>query len=165
LGLLLLTMCLFWFYFTLAEYLTEFYGAEPAPLSVLMARFGGEFSTAFLAMVFFCFVIPFIVLAFRRTRTILGTVLAAILIDIGMWLERYTIVVPALTRPRLPYEFGFYFPTWVEWSITLASLAVFMLLYVAFARIFPIISIWEVREGEHELVPAADESAAAELAV
>jgi Ni/Fe-hydrogenase subunit HybB-like protein len=58
-----------------------------------------------------------------------------------------------------------YFPTWVEWSITLASLAVFMLLYVAFARIFPIVSIWEVREGEHELVPAADESAAAELAM
>jgi Ni/Fe-hydrogenase subunit HybB-like protein len=165
LGLLLLTMCLFWFYFTFAEYLTEFYGAEPAPLSVLMAKLGQEFSPAFLGMVFFCFVIPFVILAFPRTRTIVGTVIASILIDIGMWLERYTIVVPALTRPRLPYEFGLYFPTWVEWSVTLGSIAIFMLLYVVFARIFPIISIWEVREAEHEPVPLAEEPAAAEPAM
>jgi molybdopterin-containing oxidoreductase family membrane subunit len=148
LGLLLLTMTLGWFYFTFAEYLTDFYGAEPAPMGVLMAKVSGEFSPAFLTMVFFCFVIPFIVLAFPRTRTIAGTVVASILIDIGMWLERYSIVVPALTRPRLPYEFGVYFPTWVEWSIMLGCFAVFILLYMLFARIFPIISIWEVREGE-----------------
>jgi Ni/Fe-hydrogenase subunit HybB-like protein len=162
LGLLLLTMCLFWFYFTFAEYLTEYYGAEPASLGVLMSKVGGEFSPAFLAMVFFCFVLPFIILAFPRTRTIIGTVVASILIDIGMWLERYTIVVPALTRPRLPYEFGLYFPTWVEWSITLGCLAIFMLLYVIFARMFPIISIWEVQETEHEPVQAAEELAGAE---
>jgi Ni/Fe-hydrogenase subunit HybB-like protein len=162
LGLLLLTMCLFWFYFTLAEYLTEFYGAEPAPLRILMAKLGQEFSPAFLAMIFFCFVIPFVVLAFPRTRTIVGTVIASILIDIGMWLERYTIVVPALTRPRLPYEFGLYFPTWVEWSVTLGSIAIFMLLYVVFARVFPLISVWEVREAEHEPVPIVEEPVAAE---
>jgi Ni/Fe-hydrogenase subunit HybB-like protein len=150
LGLLLLTMTLFWFYFTFAEYLTEFYGAEPAPLKVLMSKLGGEFTPAFLTMVLFCFVIPFIVLAFPKTRTITGTVAAALLIDIGMWLERYTIVVPALTRPLLPYyTWGIYFPTWVEWSITLSFLAVFALLYIIFSRVFPIISIWEIREEVH----------------
>jgi Ni/Fe-hydrogenase subunit HybB-like protein len=169
LGLLLLTMCCFWFYFTLAEYLTEFYGAEPASFGVLLAKLSGVFSPAFLAMVFFCFVIPFVILAFPRTRTVIGTVLAAILIDIGMWLERYTIVVPTLTRPRLPYATGVYFPTWVEWSVTLGSLAVFMLMYVLFARIFPIVSIWEVREAAHGAAHGAaqeaEEPAAAELAV
>jgi molybdopterin-containing oxidoreductase family membrane subunit len=163
LGLLLLTMTLFWFYFTFAEYLTEFYGAEPAPLAVLMAKVRGEFSPAFLAMVFFCFVVPFILLAFPRTRTIAGTVVASILIDIGMWLERYSIVIPALTRPRLPYEFGVYLPTWVEWSIMLGAFAVFVLLYVLFARVFPIISIWEVREGEEVAhTPAVKEAAGVE---
>jgi len=162
LGLLLLTMTLFWFYFTFAEYLTEFYGGEPAPLRVVMAKLGGEFSPAFLAMVFFCFVIPFVVLAFPRTRTIFGTVVAAILIDIGMWLERYSIVVPTLTRPQLPYKIGLYFPTWVEWSITLGCLGLFALFYVLFARLFPIISVWEVEEEAEEgavepgeVVPAA----------
>jgi Ni/Fe-hydrogenase subunit HybB-like protein len=163
LGLLLLTMTLFWFYFTFAEYLTEYYGAEPAPLAVLMAKITGEFSPAFLAMIFFCFVIPFIILAFPRTRTIAGTVAASILIDIGMWLERYSIVVPALTRPRLPYQFGLYIPTWVEWSVFLGCLAVFVLLYVLFARIFPIISIWEVREGEEAVhAPPVEEPVGAD---
>jgi len=165
LGLLLLTMCLFWFYFTFAEYLTEFYGAEPAPLSVLLSKIGGEFTPAFLTMVFFCFVIPFIILAFPRTRTIVGTVVASILIDIGMWLERYTIVVPALTRPQLPYKLGVYFPTWVEWSVTLGCLAVFVLFYLIFSRLFPIVSVWEVEDAEHAPAPAVEESVAAETAV
>jgi Ni/Fe-hydrogenase subunit HybB-like protein len=150
LGLLLLTMTLFWFYFTLAEYLTEYYGAEPAPFKVLLAKLTGEFSLAFMAMMFFCFVIPFVILAFPRTRTIVGTVVAAILIDIGMWLERFSIVVPTLTRPRLPYALGEYFPTWVEWSVTLGCFAAFVLLYVLFARFFPIVSAWEVLELEEE---------------
>jgi Ni/Fe-hydrogenase subunit HybB-like protein len=163
LGLLLLTMCMFWFYFTFAEYLTEFYGAEPASLKVLLAKVGGEFSPAFLTMVFFCFVIPFVVLAFPQTRTIAGTVVAAILIDIGMWLERYTIVVPTLTRPQLPYRFGVYFPTWVEWSITLGCFSAFVLMYVIFARLFPLISIWEVQEGEEGAhAPSAEVPVAAE---
>ncbi|MFC2030761.1 NrfD/PsrC family molybdoenzyme membrane anchor subunit [Chloroflexota bacterium] len=164
LGLLLLTMCLFWFYFTFAEYLTEFYGAEPAPLSVLMSKLQGEFSPAFFTMTFFCFVVPFVILAFPRTRTIAGTVVASVLIDIGMWLERYTIVVPALTRPRLPYEFGVYIPTLVEWSITLGCLAAFVLMYVIFARIFPIISIWEVQEEDPSTAPVTEEQAAVETA-
>lgn len=164
LGLLLLTMCLFWFYFTFAEYLTEFYGAEPAPFGVLMSKLTGEFAPLFLTMVFFCFVIPFFILAFPRTRTIVGTVVASILIDIGMWLERYTIVVPALTRPRLPYQLGDYLPTWVEWSVTLGSLAVFMLMYVIFARLFPIVSVWEVEEVEHESTPAMEKPPVAEPA-
>jgi molybdopterin-containing oxidoreductase family membrane subunit len=165
LGLLLLVMCCFWFYFTFAEYLTEFYGAEPAPLAVLMAKLEGEFSPAFLTMTLFCFVIPFIILAFPRTRTIIGTVVASVLIDIGMWLERYTIVVPALTRPRLPYQFGVYIPTLVEWSITLGCLAAFVLMYVVFSRMFPIISVWEVQEEEPATVPASEEQAAVETAV
>jgi Ni/Fe-hydrogenase subunit HybB-like protein len=159
LGLLLLTMTLFWFYFTFAEYLTEFYGAEPAPLSVLMSKLGGEFTAAFLTMVLFCFVIPFVILAFPQTRTIAGTVVSALLIDIGMWLERYTIIIPAQTRPQLPYEFGVYLPTWVEWSITLACFAVLALLYVLFSRLFPLISIWELEEGEGAHAPVAEVAA------
>jgi Ni/Fe-hydrogenase subunit HybB-like protein len=69
LGLLLLTMTLFWFYFTLAEYLTEYYGAEPAPFKVLLAKLTGEFSLAFMAMMFFCFVIPFVISPVRACPT------------------------------------------------------------------------------------------------
>jgi len=64
-----------------------------------------------------------------------------------MWLERFTIVVPTLINPRLPGAPGNYYPTWVEWSITAGCFAFFILLYMAFTKLFPIISIWEIEEG------------------
>ena len=71
----------------------------------------------FWLMVLFCFVIPFPILAIKRTRTILGTSIASISVLIGMWLERFLIIIPTLTQPRLPYERGSYMPSWVEWSM------------------------------------------------
>jgi len=148
LGKFLVALSLAWFYFTFAEYLTTLYGGEPAHMSVFWAKFSGEFAPLFAGMFIFCFLIPLPILAIPRTRTILGVVIASISINIGMWLERYTVVVPSLTRPRLPYELGAYSPTGVEWSITAAFFAGFFLLYLIFAKLFPVISIWEIKEAE-----------------
>lgn len=148
LGLLLLVFAFLWAYFTFSEYLTEFYGNEPAGMRVLFAKLVEEFSPLFWAMWLFNFLVPFVVLSNRRTRTVTGTVVTSILINVGMWLERYNIVVPTLTRPRLPFPVSAYLPTWVEWSVLLGSFGVFAMLYVVFSKVFPIISIWEVREGE-----------------
>ena len=150
LGLLMMTMSLLWFYFTFAEFLTTFYGADPAHLDIFYSKLSGEFAPLFWTMFATCFLIPFPILAFKRTRTITGTVIASISVTIGMWLERYMIVVPSLSRPRLPYPFGEYFPSWVEISITAGCFAALILFYVLFSKIFPIISIWELREGAEE---------------
>lgn len=147
LGLLLIVMVGFWFYFTASEFITEVYGNEPAHMRVVNAKFTGEFAPFFWAMVFFCFVIPFFILLFNKTRTIAGTVIASILVVVGMWLERFTIILPALSRPRLSPPVGYYTPTWVEIAIMAAAFAIFALLYVVFSQIFPIVSIWEVRKG------------------
>ncbi len=147
LGRLLIVMVLLWAYATLAEYLTTFYGAEPAHMSVFYDKFAGSFAPVFWTMVVLCLAIPLPILAFRRTRTVTGTVIAALAINVGMWLERYTIVVPTLTSPRLPYKVQIYQPTWVEVAITVASFATLFFLYAVFVKFFPIISIWEVQEG------------------
>jgi molybdopterin-containing oxidoreductase family membrane subunit len=146
LGLLLITMTLAWLYFTMAEYLTTFYGNEPAHMAVFYAKWNGEFAPFFWVQVITCFVIPFFILAFRRTRTIVGTVIASVSVSIGMWLERYLIVVPTLTYPRLPDGWGIYRPTWVEWALMAGCAAGLVLMFVTFTKLFPIISIWEVRE-------------------
>jgi hypothetical protein len=65
-----------------------------------------------------------------------------------MWLERYTIVLPTLINPRLPIERGVYTPSWVELAITAACFAAFILLYILFVKVFPIVSIWEIKEGK-----------------
>jgi molybdopterin-containing oxidoreductase family membrane subunit len=67
-----------------------------------------------------------------------------------MWLERFTIIVPTLTSQRLATELTIYIPTWVEWSILAGCISFFILLYMVFTKLFPIVAIWEVREGREE---------------
>jgi Ni/Fe-hydrogenase subunit HybB-like protein len=147
LGQLLLVMALLWFYFTFAEYLTGYYGAEPEEMKVFQAKFSGPFWPFFWGMVLCNFVIPLICLVRLGRRTV-GKVLAASLsVVVGMWLERFIIVVPTLSFPRLPFPEGIYWPTWVEWGETAGSFGLFALFYLLFTKFFPIISIWEIREG------------------
>jgi molybdopterin-containing oxidoreductase family membrane subunit len=150
LGILLLTMTLLWFYFTFAEYLTTLYGGSLDELAVFWAKLTGKYSPLFWLMVLFCLIIPFPILAIRRTRTILGTTIASISILIGMWLERFLIIIPTLSQPRLPYARGSYMPSWVEWSLMAGLSAGFVLALVLFTKFFPIISIWEMEKEDHE---------------
>ncbi len=155
LGILLLVMACLWFYFTFAEYLTTWYGHEPTEIAVFDAKFSGAFAPFFWAMFLFCFVIPFPILAHPRTRTIAGTLVASISVNVGMWLERFTIVVPSLSNPRAPIHGFVYAPSWVEWSLMAGCFAAFSLLYMGFTKLFPIVSIWELEPVHGETAPAS----------
>ncbi len=157
LGYLLLVMALIWFYFTAADYVTTLYGNEPAHMAVFDAKISGEFALQFWAQVVFCFVVPFVIVVVPRFRTVRGLTLAGLSANAGMWLERVLIIIPTLTRPRMPIGWGSYMPTWVEWSVMLACLAAIGLFYVIFVKFFPIISIWELEEAEAEEKKAAEE--------
>jgi Ni/Fe-hydrogenase subunit HybB-like protein len=150
LGILLLVMTLLWFYFTFTEYITVYYGGEPLHMAIFWSKFTGRFAPYFWGMFVFCFVIPLPLLSLKKTRTPSGTLIASLSVIIGMWLERFVIVVPTLTNPRLPNETVLYFPTWVEWSILAGCVSFFILLYMTFTKVFPIVSIWEVREGREK---------------
>jgi Ni/Fe-hydrogenase subunit HybB-like protein len=150
LGILLLVMTCLWLYFTFCEYITVFYGNEPVDMSIFFEKVKGKYAPQFWFMVVTCFVIPFTLLANRKTRTVTGTVIASVSVNIGMWLERYTIVVPTLMHPRLPYETGLYSPTWVEWAILAGCFALFTMIYMIFTKMFPIVSLWEVQEGREK---------------
>ncbi len=147
LSLLLLTMTLLWGYFTFCEHVTIWYGNETTEMTVFNDRISGQFSVLFWLMVALNFVVPMMVLPFRAGRRPLGSALVGIGILIGMWLERFLIVVPSLSHPRLGYTMGTYSPTWVEWGILLGSFGMLGFLYFTFVRLVPIVSIWEVREG------------------
>jgi len=153
-GLLVLIMTSIWAYFTFSEYVTSLYGQEPAHMSIFTAKLAGEYAPYFWAQVVLCLLIP-LILIFPRGRTIAGTVVASVSILIGMWLERFLILIPTLTRPRFPSDLplgvGIYSPTQVEWMIMAASAAGIVLLYLFYIKLFPIVSIWEIREErEHE---------------
>jgi len=166
LGKLLLVMSLLWFYFVFAERLTAWYGNEPSEMTVFWVTQTGSYSPLFWLMVVCNFVVPFPILAIKKFRTITGTVIASIGVVIGMWLERFLIIVPSLSHKYLPYSWGTYRPTWVEITITAGTFAGMALLYMLFAKTVPIISIWELKAGQHtitahepSLAQAAEEGA------
>ncbi len=147
LGKLLLMMSLLWAYFVFAERLTVWYGNDAAEMAVFRSTQYGSFAPLYWTMVVCNFVVPFLVLTFKRLRTIGGSVVAASTVLVGMWLERFLIIVPALSHKYLPYSWGTYRPRPVEIVITAATFADMALLYTLFAKLVPIISVWELKVG------------------
>jgi molybdopterin-containing oxidoreductase family membrane subunit len=149
LGKLLLMMSLLWAYFVFAERLTTWYGNDLAEMEVFWATQRGSFAPLYWTMVVCNFVIPFSILSVKKLRTITGCVIASCGVVVGMWLERFLIVVPTLGHKYLPYAWGHYRPRPVELIITTATFAAMILLYTLFAKLVPIISVWELKVGEH----------------
>jgi molybdopterin-containing oxidoreductase family membrane subunit len=149
LGKLLLMMSLLWTYFVFAERLTTWYGNGTSEMNVFWVTQNGSYSPLYWAMVICNFVIPFPILSLRKTRTVTGCVIASCFVVVGMWLERFLIVVPTLGHKYLPYAWGPYQPSKVEIMIMISTFAAMGLLYTLFAKFVPIISIWELKVGEH----------------
>ena len=147
LGKLLFVMSLLWFYFVFAERLTTWYGNETAEIPVLWATQHGSYAPLFWTMVACNFLIPFPILAIKKLRTITGTAIASFTVVVGMWLERFLIIVPSLSHKYLTYSWGTYRPTWVEITITAGTFCGMVLLYMLFSKVVPIISIWELKAG------------------
>ncbi|MGH7229951.1 MAG: NrfD/PsrC family molybdoenzyme membrane anchor subunit [Nitrospiraceae bacterium] len=144
--MLVTTLSLAYLYF--AEQLTVWYGKIPDHMAVLDSLLTGAYAFPFWTMVACIYVIPFATLTWPvYRRWPLGILVVGVLINVGMYIERVLILVPPLAHPRLSYNWGTYFPSWVELTIALGSLALAILLYVCAVKIVPVISIWEEKEG------------------
>lgn len=147
LGKLLLLMSLVWFYFTFSEHLTTWYGNFPREINVFNVREHGLYGFLFWTMVACNFAVPLVLVGIARLRNITTVAISSVAVLVGMWLERFLIVVPTLATPALPAAWGGYAPSWVELSITAGTFAAMILLYLLFVKAFPIIAIWEYDEG------------------
>jgi len=153
LGRALICISLVWAYFTFTEFLTSYCGQEPVEMAVLQSKLSGPFSGPFWAMIVLCLPVPLLLLLTRR-NAIGGAVLAGLSVNVGLWLERYLIVVPTLTTSRTLGTATLYSPTWVEWGILLGSFSGMFLFYGVFTRLVPVVSIWELSPSE--TVPSLD---------
>ncbi len=167
LGKLLLVMALLWGYFVFNERLVTYYGNEPTEMAVFWQTQRGSFAPLYWTMVVCNFLVPLVLMGIRRFRTITGCVIASSAVLLGMWLERFLIIVPSLGHKYLPYTFGTYRPQPVEIVIASATFAAMILFYVLFAKFVPIISIWELKASAHPsprlILPALEEHPLGEL--
>lgn len=152
-GQLVLALTLIYAYFNLNEYAVPAYKMESAEGFLLHDLFSGSYSSVFWFLQFGTVLLPIIILAFPKGRTPVMATIACLIIVLGAWVKRYIIVIPTLLHPYLPMqnvptEWSHYFPNWVEWSVTIGTLAGIFLVITLFAKTFPIISVWEVQEGK-----------------
>ncbi len=85
----------------------------------------------------------------RRNEVALFVV--SILVNIGMWAERFVIIAVSLTRDFVPSSWAMYAPTWVDWGLLFGSISTFGLLFLLFLRFLPAIPVFEVKELRREL--------------
>jgi molybdopterin-containing oxidoreductase family membrane subunit len=84
----------------------------------------------------------------KKVRTTPGLLFAiGLLINVGMWCERYVIIPMSLTINRMPFTWRMYKPG-IEIPLSIGTLALFILLYVVASRFIPLVPVWEVQEGQ-----------------
>lgn len=147
-GKLILVTTLLWGYMYFIEKLVHWYGQEPAEMAVMHAQFYGPYAGLHWSMVGCAFGVPMATVvfpAFRRWP--FGLMIVGLLINVGMYLDRFLIIVPSLGHPRLPYAWGAYMPSMIEVTIIVGTFAFFALLYLLAIKFVPLVSIWEQKEG------------------
>jgi molybdopterin-containing oxidoreductase family membrane subunit len=158
LGYLLAAFAAIMVYANISELLTHGYKLEEGAGFHLRQLFLSEFAPLFWFYLLGGLFGPIVIALVPATRNARGVVVAAILVTVAMWIERYVIVVSGLRVPLMAYEPADYAPTWVEWSVFAGGLALFALLITLFTKIFPIIAVWEVAE-DHEATAASPDLA------
>ncbi|MBI1855214.1 MAG: hypothetical protein HYR93_05040 [Chloroflexi bacterium] len=149
LGKLMLMVSMAWAYFYFNDYIVSWYGGDKWEKIVQEFTEKGPLWYLWYAMLFFNIVVPFAVLwnkKWRQTPWLLAII--GLLINAGMWLERYIIIPETLTINRMPFTWRLYVPG-VEIVLTIGNFAFFFLLYMLASRFLPLIPVWEVQEG-HE---------------
>ncbi len=129
----------------LTEVFNAWYSGNPNEQFVFLNRAFGPFAWAYWIMVACNVVVPQL-LWFKRVRESLGAVLVlSLLVNVGMWFERFVIIVTSLHRDFLPSSWSGYTPSLVEWATLLGSFGLFFTLFLLFCRYVPMIAASEVK--------------------
>jgi molybdopterin-containing oxidoreductase family membrane subunit len=159
LGFALLLLSIGFAYFTLSEYITEWYNVSETHGRWIdkFVNFG-EFGMMSLATILLAIAIPLIVLIVPRFRTPGSITSVSVLILIGLWLKRYLIIVPTLETPYLPIqdlrpEYVHYQATWVEWALTLAGLALGVIIIMILNSLAPVVPVADMEHDDEIIVP------------
>ncbi|RAI90197.1 NrfD/PsrC family molybdoenzyme membrane anchor subunit [Algoriphagus yeomjeoni] len=130
-------------------YITEFfiawYSGVEAEQYAFINRATGPYWWAYWSMMT-CNVISPQLFWFKKIRTsIVATFALSIVVNIGMWFERFVIIVTSLHRDYLPSSWAMFYPTWADVGVYLFTFGLFFTLFFLFAKFFPVINMAEVK--------------------
>jgi molybdopterin-containing oxidoreductase family membrane subunit len=140
------------FYGYMMELFMGWYSGSQYEDYLILNRMTGPYAPMYWALILCNGLIPQL-LWFRSIRNnLLILFVISIIVNIGMWLERFVIIVTSLHRDFLPSAWGMYYPTIFDWTMFIGTIGFFLTLLLLFIRVLPVISIFEMRE----LVPESE---------
>ena len=128
------------------EVFTAFYSGDPYEIAITVDRMTGFYAPVYWSLIVLNVVIPQVLWWRRARRSVATLFILGILINIGMWLERFMIVESSLAHDFLPSAWRPFIPTGWDWSMLAGSIGLFALFFLIFVRVLPAISIFEMRE-------------------
>jgi len=135
-----------WNYLNLGEYASIWYSNDMFEKEVLLQKFFGPYHLVVWGMLLCATVAPF-AMAFKKVRhSMWGMFWLSLVLQLGMWLERFQIVSPPLASNHEPWTWAVVWPGMVQLTITVASFGWFTMLFLIFCKIFPSVSMYEVKE-------------------
>lgn len=134
----------------LMEHFIGWYSAHEFEEAMFRNRMTGPYAAAYWSLIACNVAVPQLLWskAVRTNPYLLFAI--ALIVNIGMWLERFIIVVTSLHRDFLPSSWGMYAPSFWDWSLFAGTIGLFAALLFLFIRMLPMISIFEMRELVHE---------------
>ena len=129
------------------EWFNGWYGGEHANRSLIAFEFTGAYAPMFWALLLCNVVIPQAFWSAVVRRNVVAVFAIAVLINIGMWLERILIVWNTLSHDYAVSMWRLFLPTVWDWITTIGSLGLFALMYLIFVRLLPVVSMHEVRKS------------------
>jgi molybdopterin-containing oxidoreductase family membrane subunit len=127
------------------ETFMAFYSADTFERYAFLNRMRGPYMIAYWSLILCNILIPQSLWSRKVRSSVPALFVIAIIVNIGMWLERFVIVVISLHRDFLPSSWGMYYPTRWDWMTLFGSMGLFLTLLYLFIRYLPMISIFEMR--------------------
>jgi molybdopterin-containing oxidoreductase family membrane subunit len=129
------------------EYFLSWYSGNKIEFSTFAWRASGHYAVQFWIMVICNAIVPLFFFIKKFRRNILSLLIISLLINVGMWFERFVIIVTSLSHEYLPFSFGGYSPTIIEIGILCGSFGLFLFLFTFFFKHLPAVSIMELKEA------------------
>ena len=137
------------------EIFTAFYSGDRFEIFAVLNRLRGPYAWLYWVVILCNVVVPQLLwLRWTRRRTA-ALLIVSLIINAGMWLERFMLIVTSLHRDFLPSSWGYFVPTFWDWATLAGSLGTFALMFLLFVRFLPAISMSEIRKLEKQQGAAA----------
>jgi len=129
----------------LIETFISWYSGNEYEWYMTMNRLRGPYAPLYWALILCNSLVPQVLWFRRARRNVVLLFVVALVVNVGMWLERFIIVVTSLHRDFLPSSWGMYYPTRWDWATFIGTMGLFATLFLLFIRFLPMISISEMR--------------------